>query len=250
MNKTAIFAFFALSSLIISSCKQSTTPSSNTTQGTTYFGDAAVVGTDSIHSFIKTDASGNPSSIGVSFSQKVLTTLGPQSDMMFMLMLPMINGKQAAAPFDHIELDWSKTGDPTPPYNVGQMGLHCFTVDTMTQMMVMAGMDNMTMNMDMKYIPSGYEMMMDAEAMMGVHCMDTTDHSNPFNHTVMYGFYHGDLYFMEAMVAKTFLDSKTNYSADIRQPQAFKKSGWYPTRYNVAFDGTNYSISLDNFVQH
>jgi len=248
--KKSIFAFIAITALFLSSCKQSDNSVTTTSKAATYYGTSMVVGGDTIRSWIKTDLNGNPSSLGVTFSKTILNALGSLPDQMFMMMLPMNAGMMIAPPFDHIELDWSKNGDPNAPFNVAQFDMHCFTVDTMTQMAVMPGMDNLTMNMDMKYLPSGYMLDMNAEAMMGVHAMDTTDHTNPFSHTIMYGFSQGNLYFMEPMVSKAYLETNTNFSADIRQPQAFKKNGWYPTKYNITFDGTSYSISIDNFVQH
>ena len=248
--KNSIFTIIAVSALFLSSCSQSDNTVTPASKAATYYGESKPLGGDSIRSWIKTDVNGNPSSIGVSFKQSAFVKLEGQDDTTFMMMLPTLNGAMLASPFDHIEVDWSKKGDPDPPYNVAHFDVHCFTVDMTTQMGIMSGMDMMTMNMDTMYIPHGYEMMMDAEAMMGVHCMDTTDHDNPFNHTCMYGFYHGDLYFMEAMFAKSYLDSKLNYSAAIHQPTKFKKSGWYPTKYSQGWDGTTYSISLDGLVQH
>ena len=250
--KNSILVFIAVSALLLSSCKQTDNTVTTASKAATYYGESKPFGGDSIRSWIKTDVNGNPSSIGVSFKQSAFAKLEGQDDSMFMMMLPTSGAMMLASPFDHIEVDWSKKGDTDPPYNVSHFDVHCFAVDMASQNGVMAGMDNMTMMMDTMLIPHGYEMMMDAEAMMGVHAMDTTDHTNPFNHTCMYGFYHGDLYFMEPMIAKTYLDSKTNFSADIKQPTKFKKSGWYPTKYYVRYDSNinEYQISIDNFVQH
>jgi hypothetical protein len=261
MKNYSFVLFSIVAASFLSSCKQSDSPVTTASKAATYFGQSLPFSGDSIRSWIKTDVNGNPSSIGVTFKQSAFVSLESQSDTMFVMSLPFLAlGPDAfgilAPPFDHIEVDWSKNGDPKPSvYDVAHFDVHFFVVSEGAQNAVMAGSDSLTTGMDTKYLPSGYMLDMNAEAMMGVHAMDTTGkefHNQPFDHTLMYGFYQGNLYFMEPMVAKTYLDSKTNFSADIRQPQAFKKSGWYPTKYNIGFDGTSntYTISIDNFVQH
>jgi len=250
--KTTILTSFAILAIFLSSCKQEDSPTNSGSKAATYYGHSQAFGGDSIRSWIKTDVNGDPTSIGVSFKQSAFVKIEGNDDTTYMLMLPMSSGMSMAAPFDHIEIDWSKKGDPDPPYNVAHFDVHFFCVDTNAQNMVVPGMDNLTMMMDTGYVPHGYMMMMDAEAMMGVHFMDTTDHDIPFNHTCMYGFYHGDLYFMEPMVAKTYLDSKTNFSSPIKQPTKFKKSGWYPTKYSINYSSATglYSVSIDGLTKH
>ncbi len=247
--------FISIAALFfLSSCMQENSAVTPASKAATYYGESKAFGGDSIRAFIKTDLDGVVNSIGVSFKQSAFAVLESQNDSMFMMMLPQGINVPANPPWgiDHIEVDWSSKGDPLPPYNVPHFDVHFFAVDMATQMAVLAGMDNLTMMMDTSFVPHGYMMMMDAEAMMGVHAMDTTEHTNPFMHTLMYGFYHGNMYFVEPMASKSYLDSKTNFSADIKQPSAYKKSGFYPTKYYIRYDSqkAEYSISVDNFVSH
>ena len=241
---------------LLNSCKQDSVEVTPASKAKTYYGESRPFGEDSIRSWIKTDVNGDPASIGVTFKQSAFDKLEGDDDTTFMMMLPktasITSSTILADPFDHIEVDWSKKGDVDPPYNVAHFDVHFFCIDMMTQNAIMAGMDNMTMMMDTSYLPKGYNLMMDAEAMMGVHAMDTTDHDNPFNHTCMFGYSKGSLAFMEPMFAKTYIDSKTNFSAPIRQPSKFKVSGWYPTKYSLGYNsGTNeYTISIDGFTKH
>lgn len=241
---------FILAFSIFIGCKSdSTTPS----KAGTFYGDSMPFGADTIRSWVKLDNDGNPTSIGVSFKESALASLEKDTDKMFMMMLPSSGGMMAGL-FDHIEVDWSQHGDPAPSvYNIPFIDAHFFTVSTTTEAAVKGGTDPMPT--DMKYIPTGYELDKEAEAGMGRHGMDTTGkefHGMPFDAALMYGFYSGDLYFIEPMVAKSTLDAKINRSVDIKQPQAFKKSGHYPTKYNVTYDATAkmYSISIDNFIMH
>jgi hypothetical protein len=173
---------------------------------------------------------------------------------MTMLMLPKGTTVPVNTPWgiDHIQVDWVPKGDAKPSmYDIAHFDVHFFAVDSMTQMAVMAGPDPATASMDKKYLPTDYSLDNQAEAMMGVHAMDTTGKEfkgQPFDRTLMYGFYHGDLYFLETMFSKTYLDSKPNISPVFKQPAAYKKTGLYPTTYSVNTDGTNYTISLDNYI--
>src|SRR5204863_6364193 len=105
------------------------------------------------------------------------------------------------------------------------------------------------------FMSTGYMMDDMSEEGMGIHCMDTSGkefHGHVFDHSFVYGFYHGNMTFMETMCAKSILDSKTSSTMDIKQPQAFKKSGYYPLKYSVNYDAAKkeYSISLDNLTFH
>jgi hypothetical protein len=250
----AIFVFFGAT--LLTGCSQ--TDSSMMSKSGTSMGETKAFGSDSIHSWIKTDDNGNPTSMGVTFKESAFTSLESDSDMMTMMMLPtmMSSGMMTmmAMPFDHVEVDWVPKGDPAPSvYDKGHLDCHFFTVSMSDQMGMMGGHD--TTMMDMKYLPGGYMMDSLSEEGMGVHCMDTTSkefHGQPFNHTFGYGFYHGNMAFMETMCAKSFLDTKTSATINIKQPQAFKKSGYYPLKYSVNYDAVRkeYSISLDNLTSH
>ena len=253
-------SFLILSTLfgiiLFSGCSQ--TDTSTTSKAATYIGESKTFGSDSIRSWVKTDENGNPSSVGVTFKASAFASLEKDTEMMTMAMLPtMMSGgmmTMMAMPFDHVEIDWVPMGDPAPsPYDSAHLDCHFMTVSMMDQMGMMSGMD--TTKMDMKYLPNGYMMDNMAEEGMGVHCMDTTSkefHGQHFDHAFVYGFYHGNMAFMETMCAKSFLAAKTTSTTDIKQPQAFKKSGYYPLKYTVAYDAASqqYSISLDNLTSH
>jgi hypothetical protein len=251
--KNSFYAFIAVSALFLYSCKQADSPVTNS-KAVTYSGTTMPFGGDSIRSWMKGNLDGNIftlTSMGVTFPQQAYSKLEMDSDMMFMMDLPITGGS-----LGHIEVDWNPHGDPKPSlYTNAHLDVHFFYVDTMKLMAVMAGTDTATSNMDKKYLPPDYKLDPFAEAGMGVHAFDTTGKEfggQPFDYTVAYGYYHGDLYFIEPMIAKTFLDSKPNISPVIKQPVLFRKNGVYPTEYSIAHDpGTNtYTISINNFVSH
>ena len=230
------------------------TDSTMMSKSATTIGETKAFGSGSITSWVKTNDNGDPSSIGVTFKESAVASLETDSEMMTMLMLPMTSAMSMmmAMPFDHIEVDWVPEGDPAPSvYDKAHLDCHFFTMSMSEQMGMMGGRD--TTMMDMKYLPNGYMMDSVSEEGMGVHCMDTTAkefHGQPFDHSFLYGFYHGNMAFMETMCAKSFLGTKASYTGDLKQPQAFKKPGYYPLKYSVQYDAINkeYTISIDNLT--
>ena len=253
MKNNVLFTFlvFAFAATLFGCHKTDTT----TKELTTTIGEKQPFGSDSIRTWVKTDANGLPTSIGVTFKALALPAL-PATDTMIMLMLPAMPGisTMMVMPFDHVEIDWAPHGDPAPSvYNVAHLDCHFYTSSMSYQMGIMAGHDSVALNA--QYVPKDCKADGDAEAGMGVHWMDTTAHEfhgMPFDHTYDYGFYHGDMIFIEAMCAKSFLDAKTNFTGTIKQPAAFKKSGYYPLNYSISYDAVakEYTYSLDNLKSH
>jgi hypothetical protein len=237
-------------------CMQTDNATSSASKAATYYGDSKPFGGDSIRSWYKTDAAGNLASIGVSFKQSAFAILETQSDTMFTMILPHGINTSTAWGIDHIEVDWSSNGDAAPSvFNIPHIDAHFFAVDTMTQNGVAGGADPLTINMGANYLPPDYVLQSTSVPGMGVHAMDTTGkefHGQPFDHSLIYGYYHADMYFIEPIISKAYLDVPTNFNGVIKQPSAFKFHGVYPTTYNIRYDGSAYEfqISIDNFVTH
>jgi len=91
-----------------------------------------------------------------------------------------------------------------------------------------------------------------AFARMGVHWVDTTSlelHGTPFTATFIYGSWDGKLIFAEPMLAKSFLESKPRFSAELPAPRAGRGAGYYPERYSVRWDEASreWHITLAGF---
>ena len=201
MKKPVVFITLTalLYTFVMAGCHSDSSTMMNS-NGTMNYGDAMGFGSDSIRSWIKTDANNNPTSVGVTFSEKAFTTL-PDHDTTIMLMFPtMMSGgmmSMMAMPFDHAMVDWSAHGDTDPPYNMPFVDCHF-------NMMSMMGMDSITDGMDSMMppsgcIPSGYMSDHMSEGMMGVHWYDSTGseyHGGMFSHTFVYGTHNGKMNFM------------------------------------------------------
>jgi hypothetical protein len=58
--------------------------------------------------------------------------------------------------------------------------------------------------------------------------------------------------FVEPMITRAMLFSQPNVTAKVKQPQAFQRSGFYPTEYSVQYDpaAKNVRITLESLNQH
>jgi hypothetical protein len=88
---------------------------------------------------------------------------------------------------------------------------------------------------------------------MGSHWWDVTApelNGQPFTHTLSYGYYDGNLTFIEPMVTVAFLKTQSSIVIDIKQPINFAKAGAYPLRYQVSHSAVlrEYSISLEGLT--
>ena len=252
--KTYLLFFFILSASTLSSCSQSDNTITPVSKAETYFGESKPFGGDSIRSWIKTDMNGNPISIGITFREAAFLKLETQPDSVFMLMLPSMpvgtTSSVIAPPFDHIEVDWVSKGDSIPPFNTPHFDVHFFTVSEAEQIAVTGGPDTASTNMNRKYFPFGFLPDNQAEPGMGLHFMDSTlSKTKTFGTTMMYGFYHGNYYFIEPMFAASYFN-KMSGVVEYQGPQYYKKSGYYTNGYSIIFDSSQYSIGIGGLRLH
>jgi hypothetical protein len=156
--------------------------------------------------------------------------------------------------FDHIEIDWNPNGhDPLAIYGLPHFDFH-FYVAGMDELMSIVPGPDMT-PIAPEYIPKDYVSGIFAVPNMGVHWTDTLAaeyHGSTFDKTFIYGFYKGEMLFVEPMISVAYLQTHPNISTDVKLPQQFQKHAWYPTKYRVAYDAPHkeYFISLEGLVKH
>ena len=66
----------------------------------------------------------------------------------------------------------------------------------------------------------------------------------------MYGFYKGNITFIEIMCARSYLATKANCTGNLSASTAVKTAGYYPSTYSVSYDATKdeYTYEIDNLV--
>ena len=218
-------------------------------EGATLYGAPQKLGNGTVRSYVTLNFEGIPTSVGFNFPESMLqnlpTTSGPES--MIMLDLP----KQAKITgFQHLEVDWNPNGhEPIPIYGAPHFDFHFYLVG-MDELMKIPGGPDMT-PVEPQFIPQDYVSGIMAVPNMGVHWSDSLSsefHGVPFTHTFIYGFYKSKMLFVEPMITKAFLDSKTDITLPVKQPAAFQKPGYYPSNYQVHYNASKheYTVSIEN----
>lgn len=206
-------------------------------------GPAVTVGNGSAHTFVLEESDG-ASSIGIALTASALDGL-PTTDTEWKLPLP---SGVTAPPWDHATLDWNAQGHPPAVYETPHFDFHFYAIDATAQAAIQGGPDTVTV--PAANVPQDYASGVMAVPDMGVHWVDTLSaefQGQPFDHTLIYGFYRGSMVFIEPMVTRAFLASRPDVSSPVKQPAAFARSGRYPTAYSVrtASNG-DLRVSLDS----
>lgn len=222
-------------------------------------GSARVLGNGLVWSWAKLDDKGNPTSIGISMTESAMTGLPELKDMPkdgepmmeYILDLPsQVKGK----PFDHIAFDWNPIGHPPMKlYDVPHFDIHFYMISQEQRSKITATGADLPIagkKPEPKFMPAGYILPPDTLVpTMGAHWIDLAApelKGMPFSTTFLYGTYNGEAAFWEPMVATSFLQTKPNYTENIKVPSAYAKPGYYPTRYTVQYnaDRHEYTIAL------
>src|SRR3990167_9063909 len=105
-----------------------------------------------------------------------------------------------------------------------------------------------------EFMPAGYSLPDGTEvARMGAHAIDPAApefNKRPFTKTFIYGFYDGQMVFLEPMVSKAFLETKPNTTDPIKLPESYSTHAYYPATYSVKYDPTQreYAISMESLI--
>lgn len=230
---------------LVASCSSDTSPSSSVHE---LDGASVSVGQGSAHTYVIT-TSDSAVSIGVALTTSALTGL-PSSDAEW--QLPMPSGV-VTPPWDHVVIDWNAQGHPPAVYGLPHFDFHFYTISASEQAGIQGGQDTVTV--PAVDVPRDYASGVMAVPDMGVHWVDTLAaefHGKTFDHTLIYGFYHGKMVFEEPMVTRDFLASDSTATAIIKEPEQFQTSGRYPAMYTVHPDPATGTVrvSLDALTRY
>lgn len=224
------------------------------------FGAATPLGKGSARSWVKLDKDGKPTAIGVTFSEAALAGLpqtlpAGQEGTEYLLALPP---EARATPFTHIGIDWNPRGHaPGQIYDTAHFDFHFYMISPEARNLITAkGADREKARRQppLEYVPEGYMYAPDSEIpRMGGHWVNPQSNEfrgQPFTRSFLYGNYDGQIIFMEPMITKTFLDSKTSVTEFIKLPRRFATPGYYPTKYSVLYDAASkqYTVALEGMA--
>ncbi|HET6796845.1 MAG TPA: hypothetical protein VFH40_06760 [Gemmatimonadales bacterium] len=246
-------------------------------------GQSVKLGGGTIQSFVTLDPAGVPLAIGVTLSAKALEQLpaAPNSvsrcfdlnadgkytghechgDEERILNVPV--DSSAGLPFRWIQVNWNPTGHYNTPYARPHFDFHFHTGDRARVEAIAPGRCGElvdcrdfkvgTRSIPDRYLPQGYIDIGAVVPRMGNHLLDSQSpelkDSLPFSTTFIYGAWDGELIFWEPMITLDFL-RHSQACLPIRQPDGFRRAGYYPTQYCVRLNrggGGERTVSLERF---
>lgn len=250
-------------------------------------GASAPFGNGTVQSYTVLTADGAPAEIGVVFTPGAFEGLPAEpnrtsrcfdangngsmdhheciGDVEVDLPFASLPGGRTDVPFTFAMVNWESQGHPPQAWSVPHFDVHFYAVPlaevaairtgTCDALIDCADRERAMKPVPAKYLAPGFADVGATVARMGNHLVDTKSPElatpgTPFTHTWIYGVYDGRITFGEVMAPRDFLMKTADLCTDIRQPQAWRAAGWYPTRYCFRRDAADGSlrIYLSDFV--
>jgi hypothetical protein len=226
----------------------------------TFFGRPQSIGNGTAKTYTTLDDAGNPIEVGIRMSATSLDGL-PTEDAVPPRMLMLDFPHQASATvFDHVMMNWNSHGHaPAVLFGKPHFDIHFYMVGMAAVAAINPSSPDFTTRAahlpDPKYVPLDYVLPPGTPAdnavpAMGLHWVDTTDGLVPgkydFNQILINGSWDGTYTFIEPMMTREWMLTKQTVQKELKQPQIYQKSGYFPTTYSVRYDdqAKEYSISL------
>ena len=231
-------------------------------QAGTYEGPPTSIGQGVARSYVVLDADGKPVAVGIRMSQTALLGLPAEEPahehgVEYLLQLPP---QSAGSGYNHIGIDWNPKGHiPEGVYDTAHFDFHFYLIgqdDRQKITAVGSDLERAHKAPDAAFMPAGYVLPPGTEVPnMGAHAIDPKSDEftgKVFTKTFIYGFYDGQLIFLEPMITKAFLETRPNDLVPIAAPKAYAHRGYYPSSYGVRYDESKheYDISLAGLVAH
>lgn len=225
-----------------------------------YFGEEVAVGEGTARTFVRLSDDGDPEAVGLMLTEAALQNLPATMPVTeYVLGLPK---DVAVAPFDHLTLDWNPQGhEPEGIYTAPHFDVHFYMIDAAARDLILpsdpAFEEKGARMPEAQYLPIGYFSPPENLPVprMGTHFINKETpelHGHAFDKTFIYGFYDGQMVFIEPMVAMEYLKTKPDVTEVVAQPEAFASAGYYPTHYSVRYDeeAKTYAVALEGLTYH
>ena len=213
----------------------------------TFYSSARHIGNGRAQAWVTENREGEPVSVGLTLSAGALTNL-PDEMTGFVLELPKGKGKNF---YTFVMLDWNPQGhEPPQIYGLPHFDVHFYIVPDEVRLGMLPEKVTEFENLPSdEYVPAGYFRGPGFVPFMGVHWLNGASHElhgATFTQTFIWGSYDGEFVFWEPMLTRDYLLTRPNEVIGIQQPAAYKRDGWYPTRYEISWSkyGNDYTIAL------
>ncbi|WP_190511244.1 DUF5602 domain-containing protein [Oscillatoria sp. FACHB-1407] len=219
--------------------------------------DPQPLGEGTVRTYVKLDAQNQLQEVGVILTEAALADL-PDDATEYVLQLPP---QATGIAFTHVGLDWRSHGHPPAPiYGSPHFDVHFYTLTPEEREQITAtgsDLEKAYLAPASDLIPAGYVLAPDsAEPRMGAHWIDPTSEEfqgtpHGFSHTLIYGFYNGEMAFLEPMITLDFLKSQQEFEGTFAVPTQYSKEGLYPSAYNITYNEATqeHTVGLTGFTQ-
>lgn len=204
------------------------------------WGPPTKMGNGEVRVFVEASPLGEPLSIGVAFPKEAMQGLPEHSPEIFVVALPSV---VSLPPYNHIMLDWMPQGHmPEPIYGKAHFDFHFYMISSEErQKITCSGADEPVCLKppETALVPPFYVPAPEGVPQMGWHWVDPRSpeyNGQPFTATFIYGFYNGEMNFIEPMITQEFIEATTWFSRKVPVPEKVLISGYYPTAYSLAYD--------------
>ena len=180
------------------------------------------------------------------------------------MRMPDLPEQAYSTVFDHLMLNGNSHGhEPAVLFGKPHFDMHFYMVDSAAVAKIDPSSPDFATRAahlpDAKYVPAGYVTPPGPAAentvpAMGLHWVDTADGLVPgkydFKQILINGSRDGTYTFIEPMMTREWMLTKQAIQENIKQPQAYQRSGYFPTTYSVRYDdqAKEYSISLGGMM--
>jgi hypothetical protein len=245
-----LIVLFASLSIGYSACSDSTAP-----QAAIAVGPTAAIAGGTGHTYVSLDAAGQPTEVGVRFSESVLSTLPAGTAMVdYTFALPP---EAKRTPYDHVVIGWNPMGHPPAVYQAPHFDVHFYQITPAARDLIVPSDPQFNAKLAAQpataLVPASYVLTPGGVPRMGAHWTDTTSpeqNGQLFTSTFIYGSYDGAFIFAEPMIATSFLATHPTVAAPLKLPARYATPGNYPTSYSITYDATTkeYQVALGGFV--
>ncbi|HEY0380444.1 MAG TPA: DUF5602 domain-containing protein [Pyrinomonadaceae bacterium] len=227
----------------------------------TIVGETRSLGAGQARSWVRVGRDGKPTAVGVTFSEAALEGLpkepppGEEGIGVTFALPP----QASATAFQHIWLNYNPHGHPPEKiYDVPHFDIHFYMISDAEREGITAegeGLVKGNKQPAAEFIPEGYVYIPNSTIpRMGAHWVNPLTRElqgQAFTNTFLFGSYDGRLVFAEPMIAKSFLETKTDVTELIKLPKSYERRGaYYPTKYSVRYDAAakEYTVALEGMT--
>jgi hypothetical protein len=239
------------------------------------YGPASILGDGSVRTYLISEEGGKPAELGVAISEAAMATVPdlankPPTESFLTIDLAFPEG--APAPFRLMGFLWRPMGHPPVQiYGVPHFEFHFYLIDKATRDAIVPGPSDVPSATGAftsgrfaerasrapaaGYVPETYAYSPgSAVPMMGGHWSDLQSHEfhgQPFDRTVVYGTWDGNVIFIQAMITRAFIQSTPQGTYDLPATKKVPAPGWYPSAYTVKYDAKakEYRVGLVGFAE-